>query len=165
MVLFPFNLSKHLISQLAEVRAFRDVLAYQPVCVLVCTPLPGVVRTCEIEFGLPLSTGTGRIPAPDYTGLDDEPPHGPFHLVGELQVVPPYLHPPLILLLSQLPSVPVVSSHVTVPTDLTAYRTCTDPDHFSYLPQAHWCLQQRIYRISLLLSQMLVSHPLSLFYL
>ena len=33
----------HLICQLAEVRAFRDVLAYQPVRVLVCATLPGVV--------------------------------------------------------------------------------------------------------------------------
>ena len=30
MVEFPFYLGKHLICQLAEVCAFRDVLAYQP---------------------------------------------------------------------------------------------------------------------------------------
>ena len=52
MVQFPFNLGKHLISQLAEVRAFRDVLAYQPVCVLVCATLPRVVWTCEVELGI-----------------------------------------------------------------------------------------------------------------
>ena len=52
MVEFPFYFCKHLICQLAEIRAFRNVLAYQPVYVLVCTPLPGVVRTCEIELGI-----------------------------------------------------------------------------------------------------------------
>ena len=97
--------------------------------------------------------------------VDDEPSDGSLHIISELQVVSPVLHPPFVLLLRQPPSVPVVSSHIAVSTDLTAYRTCTDPDHFSYLPQAHRCLQQRIYRISLLLSQMLVSHPLSLFWL
>ena len=52
MVQFPFYLGRHLICQLAEVRAFRDVLAYQPVCVLVCGTLPGVVWTCEVELGI-----------------------------------------------------------------------------------------------------------------
>ena len=52
MVKFPFDLGKHLISQLAEVRAFRDVLAYQPVYVFICTPLPGVVWACEVELGI-----------------------------------------------------------------------------------------------------------------
>ena len=51
MVQFPFDLGKHLIGQLAEVRTFRDVLAYQPVRVFVCAPLPRVVWACEIEFG------------------------------------------------------------------------------------------------------------------
>ena len=52
MVQFPFYLGKHLISQLAEVRPLGDVLAYQPVCVLVCTTLPRVVWACEIELGI-----------------------------------------------------------------------------------------------------------------
>ena len=52
MVQFPFDLGKHLIGQLAEVRSFRDVLAYQPVCVFVCATLPGVVRTGKVELGI-----------------------------------------------------------------------------------------------------------------
>jgi len=52
VVKFPFNLSKHFIGQLAEVRTFRDVLAYQPVRVLVCATLPGVVWACEVELGI-----------------------------------------------------------------------------------------------------------------
>jgi len=51
MVKFPFDLGKHLICQLAEVRSFRNVLAYQPVRVLVCATLPGVVWVCEVELG------------------------------------------------------------------------------------------------------------------
>ena len=66
--------------------------------------------------------------------VDDEPSDGSLHIISELQVVSPDLHPPFVLLLSQLPSVPVVSSHVAVSTDLTAHRTCTNPDHFSNLP-------------------------------
>ena len=52
MVKFPFDLGKHLIRQLAEIRAFRDVLAYQPVRVFVCTPLPRVVWVCEVELSI-----------------------------------------------------------------------------------------------------------------
>ena len=52
MVQFPFYLGKHLISQLAEVRALGDVLAYQPVCVLVCTSFPRVVWASEVELGI-----------------------------------------------------------------------------------------------------------------
>ena len=51
MVEFPFYFGKHLIGQLAEVRSFRNVLAYQPVRVFVCSPLPGVVWACEVELG------------------------------------------------------------------------------------------------------------------
>lgn len=47
MVMFPFNLSKHVIRQPAEVRAFRDVLMYQSVCVFI----RAMVRTCEIILG------------------------------------------------------------------------------------------------------------------
>ena len=141
-----------------------EVASHLVVAPALLLPDPTVDGLCAYHF-FPLQPEPAADLLRTVLAVDDEPPHGPFHLVGELQVVPPYLHPPLILLLSQLPSIPVVSSHVTVPTDLTAYRTCTDPDHFSYLPQAHRCLQQRIYRISLLISQMLVSHPLSLFYL
>ena len=97
--------------------------------------------------------------------IDDEPPHCPLHLVGELQVMAPDLHPPFVLLLGQLPSVPMVATHIAVPVNLTAHRTCTDSNHFPYLPQAHRCLQQRLNRISLLPCQMLVSYPLSLFWL
>ena len=52
MVQFPFYLGKHLISQLAEVRSFRNVLAYQPVRVFVCATLPGMVWACEVELGI-----------------------------------------------------------------------------------------------------------------
>ncbi len=50
MVNTSFYFSQHFVSQFAEVRPFRDLLAYQPVCVLVCTSLPGVVRACEVEL-------------------------------------------------------------------------------------------------------------------
>ena len=95
--------------------------------------------------------------------VDDEPSHGSFPLVGELQVVSPGLHPPFVLLLGQLPSIPMVATTVAVPANLTAHRACTDSNHFPYFPQAHRCLQQRLNRISLLPCQMLISHPLSLF--
>ena len=52
MVKFPFDLGKHFICQLAEVRSFRNVLAYQPVRVFVCAPLPRVVWACEVELGI-----------------------------------------------------------------------------------------------------------------
>ena len=52
MVKFPFDLGKHLIGQLAEVRSFRDVLAYQPVRVFVCATFPGVIRTGKVELGI-----------------------------------------------------------------------------------------------------------------
>ena len=52
MVKFPFDLGKHLICQLAEIRTFRNVLAYQPVRILVCATLPGVVWACEVELGI-----------------------------------------------------------------------------------------------------------------
>ena len=52
MVQFPFYLGKHLICQLAEVRPFRDVLAYQSVCILFCATFPGVVRTGKIKLGI-----------------------------------------------------------------------------------------------------------------
>ena len=52
MVQFPFYFSKHLVGQLAEVRSFRNVLAYQPVRVFVCTPLPRVIWACEVELGI-----------------------------------------------------------------------------------------------------------------
>ena len=52
MVKISFDLCKHLICQLVEVRAFRNVLAYQPVRVLVCATLPGVVWACEVELGI-----------------------------------------------------------------------------------------------------------------
>jgi len=42
--------------------------------------------------------------------VDDEPPDGPLHLIGEFQVVSPGLHPPFVLLLGQLPSVPMEGS-------------------------------------------------------
>lgn len=51
-VQFPFNLSKHLMRQLAEVRTLGDVLAYQPVCILVCTSFPRVVWVGEVELGI-----------------------------------------------------------------------------------------------------------------
>ena len=73
------------------------------------------------------------------------------------------LHPPFVFLLGQLPSVPMVATHIAVPANLTAHRACTDSNHFLYLPQAHLRLQQHLYCISLLPRQMLVSHPLSLF--
>ena len=95
--------------------------------------------------------------------VDDEPPHGPLLLISELQVVSPDLHPPFVLLLGQLPSLPMVATHIAVPANLTAHRACTDPYHFSYLPQVHRCLQQHLYCISLFPCQMLVAHPLSLF--
>lgn len=97
--------------------------------------------------------------------VDDEPPDGPLHPIGELQVVSPGLHPPFVLLLCQLPSVPMVATPAAVPANLTAHRACIDSNHFADLPQAHRCLQQRLNRISLLPCQMLVSHPLSLFWL
>ena len=52
MVQFPFYLSKHLVGQLAEVRTFRDVLAYQSIRVFVCATFPGVVRTGKVELGI-----------------------------------------------------------------------------------------------------------------
>ena len=52
VVKFPFDLGKHLICQLAKIRTFRKVLAYQPVRVFVCTPLPRVVWACEVELGI-----------------------------------------------------------------------------------------------------------------
>ena len=52
VVQFPLNLLNHLIRQFAEIRTLRDVLANQTVCIFVCAPLPGVVRTCEIELGI-----------------------------------------------------------------------------------------------------------------
>ena len=52
MVQFPFYLGKHLINQLAEVRALGDILAYQPVCVFVCATFPGVERTGKVELGI-----------------------------------------------------------------------------------------------------------------
>ena len=58
--------------------------------------------------------------------IDDEPPHCPLHLVGELQVMAPDRHPPFVLLLGQLPSVPMLATHIAVPVNLTAHRTCTD---------------------------------------
>ena len=79
MVKFLFDLGKHLIGQLAEVRTFRNVLA-----------------------------------------VDDEPPHGPLHLVSELQVVSPDLHPPFVLLLGQLPSVPMVADSKVIPSGFKA---------------------------------------------
>ena len=66
--------------------------------------------------------------------IHDEPPHGPLHLVGELQVVAPGLHPPFVLLLGQLPSVPMVATPIAVPANLTAHCTRTDTYHFTYLP-------------------------------
>ena len=66
--------------------------------------------------------------------VDDETPYRPLHLVSELQVVSPDLHPPFVLLLGQLPLVPMVATHIAVPSNLTAHRTCADPNHFSYLP-------------------------------
>ena len=62
--------------------------------------------------------------------VDDEPSHGSFPLVGELQVVSPGLHPPFVLLLGQLPSIPMVATPVAVPANLTAHRACTDSNHF-----------------------------------
>ena len=55
--------------------------------------------------------------------VDDETPYRPLQLVGELQVVSPGLHPPFVLLLRQLPSVPMVATHIAIPADLTAHRT------------------------------------------
>lgn len=52
MVQFQFDLGKHLIGQLAEVRSFRDVLAYQPVRVFVCATFSGVIRTGKVELGI-----------------------------------------------------------------------------------------------------------------
>ena len=294
MVEFPFDLGKHLICQLAEIRAFRNVLAYQSVRVFVCTPLPKVVWACEVELGIeslgdllmageflsvvsryrvyfvligqqrfdcragqrggffpskPADQHQMRAPVvcrhdgppavlanhsvylkfsktllliynrrpqryvnpvldeppgpvlaiassftstamPEVTrqlvvatalllpyppvdclrtyhlfplqpepaadllrtvlAVDDEPSHGSFPLVGELQVVSPGLHPPFVLLLGQLPSVPMEASHIAVPANLTAHRACTDSDYFSDLPQTHLGLQQCFYRISLL---------------
>ena len=69
--------------------------------------------------------------------IDDETPYGPLHLVSELQVVSPDLHPPFVLLLGQLPSVPMLATHIAVPANLTAHRACTDSNHFPYLPKAH----------------------------
>ena len=54
--------------------------------------------------------------------VDDETPYRPLHLVSELQVVSPDLHPPFVLLLGQLPSVPMVATHIAVPANLTAHR-------------------------------------------
>ena len=52
MVQFPFDLGKHLIGQLAEVRTSRDVLAYQSVRIFVCATFPGVVRTGKVELDI-----------------------------------------------------------------------------------------------------------------
>ena len=52
MVEIPFDLGKHLICQLAEVRSFRNVLAYQSVRVFGCAPLPRVVWACEVELAI-----------------------------------------------------------------------------------------------------------------
>ena len=137
VVQFPFDLGKHLIGQLAEVRTFRDVLAYQSIRVFVCATFPGVVRTGKVERGVRIL-------------FRCQPLSCRFCLYRVAAPRLPCLHPSFTLLLSKVPSVPMVASHIAVPPDLTAHCTCTDPDYFSYLPHAHRRLQQRLNRISLL---------------
>ena len=59
MVKFPFDLGKHLICQLAEVRSFRNVLAYQT------APAPQTYRIGEFTF----HPDTLRL---DYAGTSEE---------------------------------------------------------------------------------------------
>ena len=126
--------------------AVPEVTSHLVIAPALLLPNPTIDGLCAYHL-FPLRTEPPANLLRTVLAVDDEPSDGSLHIISELQVVSPVFHPPFVFFLSQLPSVPMVSSHVAVPPDLTAHRACTDPDHFSYLPEAHRRLQEPFHSI------------------